>query len=184
MTKSIPLYNRAGRKLYSLVDKTDFERLNQFRWRKNAKGYAIRSFVVNDQEIVIALHRNLMQPMPPGYVVDHRDHDKLNNTRANLRLLTPSENLVNRRLFCNSSTGFKGVTFQHGKWHTRVERDEQVIHLGFHADLKTAALVYDCGVMLLFGADIPLRNLPNEPIPVAIELYVRGILAKKGWQGC
>lgn len=183
MTQQIPLHNRAGRNLYTLVDDQDYERFGPYRYRANSKGYAIRSWVVAGQEKVVALHREIMTP-PPGYVVDHRDHDKLNNTRSNLRLLTTSENLINRRLFRNSSTGFKGVTFQHGKWHARVEKDEQIIHLGFHADLKTAALHYDAGVILLFGADIAWRNLPNEPIPAEIEAYVRRVLAKKGLKLC
>jgi len=67
----------------ALVDDQDFELLLVYRWRLNSKGYAIRSYTVNGQEIVVAMHRALLQP-PPHFVVDHLDHDKLNNTRANL----------------------------------------------------------------------------------------------------
>ena len=111
MTQHIPLYNRAKRPLFAIVDDQDFERLIDYRWRLNSKGYAIRSYSMDGKEVLIGLHREIMQP-PPGLVVDHINHDKLNNTRANLRLLTQQQNLVNRRVFRNNDTGFKGVTFQ------------------------------------------------------------------------
>lgn len=177
MTQQIPLYNRAKRSLFTLVDDEDYEQLMPFRWRLNSKGYAIRSYSNGEREIIVALHREIIHP-PPGLVVDHIDHNKLNNTRANLRVITQQQNLMNRRLFKNNSTGFKGVTFQHGKWHARIEKDGQDIHLGFHEDLKTAALVYDCAAVMLFGEDYVWRNLPGKPFPAEIEALVRAHLAR------
>ncbi len=143
------------------------------------KGYAIRSYSVDGKEVLIALHREIMQP-PPDLVVDHIDHDKLNNTRVNLRAITQQQNLVNRRVFRNNDTGFKGVTFQDGKWHTAAQKDGRTYHFGFHDDLKTAALVYDCAATLLFGAEYVWRNLPEQPIPPEIEVLVRGYLERAG----
>ena len=177
MTQAMPLYNRAHRSLFTFVDDHDFEQVSRYRWRLNSKGYAIRSRIVDDREVIIALHREIIKP-PPGLVVDHIDHDKLNNTRANLRVITQQQNLMNRRLFKNNSTGFKGVTFQHGKWHARIEKDGQVMHLGFHEDLKTAALVYDCAAVMLFGEDYVWRNLPGKPFPAEIEALVHAYLAR------
>ena len=179
MTQAIPLYNRAQRSLFTLVDDADYEWFNRYRWRLNSKGYAIRSYTVEGKEIVVALHRAIMQP-PPDLVVDHIDHDTLNNTRANLRIITQQQNLMNRRLFRNNSTGFKGVTFQHGKWHAQIEKDGRCIHLGFHHDLKTAALMYDCAAVLLFGAEYVWRNLPEQPIPAEIATKVTMYLRSAG----
>lgn len=179
MTQQIPLYNRAQRALFAIVDDDDFERLIDYRWRLNSKGYAIRSYSVDGKEILVALHREIMQP-PPGLVVDHIDHDKLNNTRANLRIITQQQNLMNRRLFKNSTTGFKGVTYQHGKWLVRIEKDGQIIQLGFHTDLKTAALVYDCAAVRLFGAEYVWRNLPDQSFTLELESLVQGYLERAG----
>lgn len=180
--QQIPLYSRARRSLFALVDDEDFEYLIDYRWRSNSKGYAIRSHSVDGKEIIVAMHREIMQP-PPGLVVDHIDGNRLNNTRANLRVITQQQNLMNRRVFKNNSTGFKGVTFQHGKWHARIEKDGQAIHLSFHDDLKTAALVYDCAAVLLFGAEYVWRNLPDEPITPDIEILVRKYLDAGGQGG-
>jgi len=179
MTQQIPLYSRAQRSLFALVDDEDYENLIDYRYRLNSKGYAIRSHSVDGKEIIVAMHRTIMQP-PTGLVVDHIDGNRLNNTRANLRVITQQQNLMNRRVFKNNSTGFKGVTFQHGKWHARIEKDGQAIHLGFHDDLKTAALVYDCAAILLFGEDYVWRNLPDEQISPDIETLVGKYLAVGG----
>ena len=164
---------------FALVDDQDFELLLPYRWRLNSKGYAIRSYSVGGKEILVALHREIMQP-PSGLVVDHIDHDKLNNTRANLRIITQQQNLMNRRLFKNSTIGFKGVTYQHGKWLARIEKDGHVIQLGFHTDLKAAALVYDCAAVRLFGAEYVWRNLPDQPFSPELEVLVQGYLERAG----
>lgn len=182
MIMQLPLYNRAKKNLYTLVDADDYARFSTYRWRLNSKGYAIRSFRLEGKEVVIALHRAIMQP-PSDLVVDHIDHDKLNNTRANLRLITQQQNLMNRRLFRNNKTGFKGVIYQHGKWHTRIEKDGRDIHLGFHDDLKTAALVYDYAAITLYGESYVWRNLPGQNIPAEVQALVECYLDRAGMSG-
>lgn len=125
MTQSIPLTKGQ----FALVDDADFVWLNLWRWRLSSKGYAVRSFTVSGKELLISMHCDIMLPTRP-LVVDHIDRDKLNNTRANLRLLTPQQNSCNRGVFKNNSTGFKGVTYQHDKWHARIETDGQTILYG------------------------------------------------------
>lgn len=164
---------------FAVVDDQDFEDLFLYRWRLNSKGYAIRSFSVSGKEILVAMHREIMQP-PRRMVVDHIDHDKLNNSRANLRIITQQQNLMNRRLFKNSTTGFKGVTYQHEKWLARIEKDGQIIQLGFHTDLKMAALVYDCAAVRLFGAEYVWRNLPDQSFSPELEALVQHYLERAG----
>ena len=173
MPRSIPLTKGQS----AIVDDTDYEFLSQWRWRVNSKGYAVRSFTIGGKEIVVSMHREIMQP-PKGMVVDHIDNDRLNNVRSNLRIITQQQNLMNRRMFKNNTTGFKGVTYLHGKWHARIEKDGVEIHLGLHEDIKTAALVYDCAAAWLFGLEYVWRNLPQEPISLHIYQLVRSYVAK------
>jgi hypothetical protein len=173
MSQSIPL--KKGR--YTLVDDIDFSWLTQWRWRLSSSGYAVRSYTVNGKEVLVSLHREIMQP-PPDLVVDHIDHNRLNNTRSNLRVITQQQNLMNRRLFQNNTTGFKGVTHEQGKWRARIDKDGQAIYLGAHADIKTAALVYDCAAIALYGEAYVYLNLPRKPFPPEIEALVAKYLAK------
>lgn len=60
-------------------------------------------------------HRHLMQRLRgeirEDQEVDHRDRRTLNNTRANLRLVSSSENGRNRGLRRDSSSGHKGISW-------------------------------------------------------------------------
>lgn len=162
---------------FTFLDDDDCAWLSQWRWRLNSKGYAIRSYRVHGREIVVCMHRLILNAQP-GQYVDHIDQNRLNNVRSNLRLCTQSQNLANRGLHRNNSTGFKEVTFQHGKWHARIQLDERTYHLGFHDDLKTAALVYDFAARLFFG-EFARLNLPDQPIPTDIQTLVHYLLGKQ-----
>jgi hypothetical protein len=174
MSQRIPLTRGA----FALVDDADYSWLSQWRWRLNSHGYAIRSITVEDHEVHFSMHRVIMNARR-GQFVDHIDHNRLNNTRANLRFVTRQQNMRYRRRFHNSSTSFKGVTFMHGKWHVRIGLDGANIHLGFFDDLKTAAQVYDAAAKRLFG-EFALPNLPDHETPPAVEAVVEAALARCG----
>ena len=78
---------------FVIVDESDYEKLNQNKWSvKIAPAYAVRK----EKGEIIYMHNEIMQP-GPGFVVDHKDHNTLNNSRENLRLATKSQNISNRR---------------------------------------------------------------------------------------
>jgi hypothetical protein len=177
--KSIPLFNRAQSGLVTVVDDEDFLRFQHYRWRLSSSGYAIRSYVREGHEVLVSLHREIMQA-PKGLVVDHINHDTLLNTRENLRVVTQQINLMNRRLFSNNSSSMKGVIRQHDQWLARIQKGGIHFHLGFFADLTSAGLAYDSAAMLLFGEEYVWRNFPDLPIPSWIEALVRQHLATAG----
>lgn len=158
MTKRITLL----RGQVTLVDDSDFPTLAQYPWRLNSSGYAVRTEKRGDRAFVVCLHRELMQA-ERGQIVDHVDHDKLNNTRSNLRIITQQENLQYRRCFRNNRSGYKGVTRQHGKWHARITVGGKLLHLGFYDDPETAARVYDAAARMLFD-EYALLNFPDESL--------------------
>jgi len=138
MSQLIPLTRGA----FALVDDADYGWLSQWRWHLNSHGYAIRSICVEGRDVYFNMHRVIMNAERKQYV-DHIDHNRLNNTRANLRFVTHQENMRYRRRHANNSTGFKGVSCMHGKWHVRIGLDGAQVHLSFFDDLKTAAQMHD-----------------------------------------
>lgn len=85
------------------------------------------------------LHRFLM-----GRGVDHKDLNGLNNTRENLRSATQAENLQNKRLYKNNTSGYRGVSrWPNGKWNAHVRVNRHLYHLGTHEtkELANAAVV-------------------------------------------
>ncbi len=55
-----------------------------------------------------------------GEVVDHINRNKLDNRRANLRICTQSQNLMNRGKTKANTSGYKGVTRYRGKWLAQI----------------------------------------------------------------
>lgn len=79
------------------------------------------------------LHRIILGN-PKGQVIDHKDHNGLNNRRSNVWAVSPAENQMNRAGAArNSTSGIRGVYFNvgHGKWAGRVTINGKFCHLGF-----------------------------------------------------
>jgi hypothetical protein len=75
-------------------------------------------------------------------VVDHIDHNGLNNTDGNLRVLTNAENQQNRKgAQYNNKTGMRGVSWHNGarKWRAELIINNKCIHLGLYDDMHDAS---------------------------------------------
>lgn len=75
--------------------------------------------------------------------LDHINRDSADNRIENLRVATASQNSCNRRLFSNSKSGCKGVTWNKRikKWQSYVSLKSKIKHLGYFDDLELADLV-------------------------------------------
>lgn len=106
--KLIPL----SKGLEAIVDDEDFQNLITHRWCADNKGYAMRtekrSETGKTKRGVIYMHRAILNP-DKGKMVDHINGNTLDNRKSNLRLASHSENMRNRKLQKNNSTGYKGV---------------------------------------------------------------------------
>ncbi len=59
------------------------------------------------------MHRQIMDP-PKGKVVDHKNRNRLDNTRINLRVCTHAENTQNARNIQGTYSRYKGVSYRRG----------------------------------------------------------------------
>lgn len=173
--KQIPLTQGA----VALVDDGDYARLITIgNWSLSNRGYAVHYSKPKN----LYMHR-LLLAAPPHLQVDHIDRDKCNNQRHNLRFATRSENQANKGVQVNNSSGYKGVTFHHGKWQARIRYQGQRIHLGRFESAKEAALIYDAASRALYG-DFAGLNLPLSPTPPELQkrltkrLSARNILCR------
>ena len=151
--KQIPL----GEGMVAYVDTADFEWLNQWTWRLHG-GYAMRRC----QGKVIYMHREIAQP-PEGMVVDHLNHNKLDNTRANLRACTHRENAYNSAKRRGTVSRFRGVRRprNRSKWHALLRVEGKPIYLGSFAEEIEAARAYDRAAVEHHGDSANL-NFPEE----------------------
>ena len=77
------------------VDKEDYFKVAVHRWRLRT-GYAITNVNINGKITPIGMHQMILTPRA-GYITDHRNGDKLDNHRSNLRYATPSQNASNAK---------------------------------------------------------------------------------------
>ena len=135
---------------YALVDDTDFEFLNQWKWYYN-KGYAIRHSSKDNSE-KIYMHR-LVNKTPDGLETDHINQDKIDNQRINLRTATRSQNGINKGLQLNNKSCFKGVCWNNycKKWMVRIRVNNKLRHIGYYDNLEVAGLDYKIMACQLFG---------------------------------
>lgn len=99
----------------------------------------------------IRLHRAILSP-PKEKIIDHIDHNGLNNKRSNLRICTVTQNAANRRKGKGSSI-FKGVYWykRHQMWQARIRHKGKALHLGYFNDEPEAAKAYDKAAKEFWG---------------------------------
>ncbi len=151
--KPIPL----GDGYYAYVDAADYAWLSQWNWRMRG-GYAART----EKKKVIYMHREIMRP-PKGRIVDHKNRNKLDNTRDNLRNATHTENMRNKEKQRGTTSRFKGVSYckRRGKWYATILVRGKARLLGFFVEEIEAARAYDRAAVEHYG-EFARLNFPEE----------------------
>ncbi|NLB79300.1 MAG: Fis family transcriptional regulator [Clostridiaceae bacterium] len=86
-------------------------------------------------------------------VIDHISRDRLDNRKINLRHVSQQQNVLNRGISKNNSTGYKGVYFdkQRKKYVAEIMCGGRKHHLGRFDTAKKAAIAYNRKAVKLFG---------------------------------
>lgn len=140
ITKEIPLTQ--GK--VALIDAEDYERVSAFKWRassdpKTGKFLALRTEL--EGYTTLLMHRFILNA-PEGVQVDHKDGDRLNNTRANIRLCTQSQNVA--AIGPKKGCRYKGIgEARNGRFVAFIQKDHQRRYLGTFDTAVEAATVYD-----------------------------------------
>lgn len=131
---------------FAIIDDEDFDLLNQYKWRIDAHGYAVTG------KKNIFMHRMIMRAKK-GQIIDHINHDTLDNRKINLRFCVSVENSRNRQLNKNNSSGYKGVSLHKmcGKWQARIKLPNKRKSLGLFSDRVEAAKAYNKAAKLYYG---------------------------------
>lgn len=138
-----------------LIDDVDYEWAISYKWHKDHNGYARRGVWSGRKNKAqwFFMHQEIMKTTRKGKWCDHINGNRLDNRRSNLRLSTSSQNLGNRKLSKNSSTGYKGVCFdkKYKKYKASIMCQGKRISLKYFSDPVEAAKAYDAKARELFG---------------------------------
>lgn len=144
--RGIPLRMcNGGIRAFAMVDAEDLAEVSQSRWSFFAKKYVGRKAPRGNGTIL--LHRQLLGLSPgDGFAGDHRNGDKLDNRRANLRVTTAAGNSQNRPRGANRmsepTSRFRGVCWarREARWISTATIHGRRKFLGYHASELDAAL--------------------------------------------
>lgn len=155
MVKEIPITKEA----VALVDEDDYEYLAQFKWHLHSAGYAITSIKGKKKY----MHR-LILSAKKGEIVDHANHNTLDNRKENIRICTHRENLRNSRNFGGRSK-YRGVTeYKRSKykWAASIVTEEGALNLGYYYTEIEAAYAYDLAAKKYFGEFALINDVKVE----------------------
>ena len=140
---AIFLNRRDGSVLEAIIDRADLERAKAFRLKWGPQWCPkTKSFYVVGQRNTVFIHRWLTS-CPEGLEVDHINHDTLDNTRKNLRIVSCLENKQNLKGNSRNKSGFRGVHWNKAcrKWRVQVAVNGKNIDFGLFDSLERAAEV-------------------------------------------
>ena len=85
----------------------------------------------------------------PGQVVDHKDGNPTNNRPTNLRCVSQKENLQNRGMNSNNTSGYRGVTKHRDAYLAQIRVDGVLRNLGRYSTPELAHAAYTGAARLL-----------------------------------
>jgi hypothetical protein len=156
MTKLVALtpakYNK-----FAIVDDDDFDRVVLRRWTYEVQNGRVGGWI-DGHSLPLA---NFVLNIPRGTEVDHIDRNPLNNTRANLRVATRSQNVANTVKSRRSNTGYRGAYKNGDRYHAQITLNNKRIYLGSYATPEEAAIARDNAARLYHG-EFAVLNFPDE----------------------
>lgn len=157
---------RLTKGMVAMVDDSDYDFLSQFKWgvnKSNQAYYAAHYFEKNGKRFIYRMHRFILGLKDHKLFVDHINGNTLDNRRENLRICTHAENVRNRRIQKNNTSGFRGVVFTNGHpnkpWRATLRIDKKRFHLGYFATPEAAALAYNEAAMKYHGEFARLNDV-------------------------
>ncbi len=101
----------------AIIDTEDINKVKYIKWRLNCNGY-----VMNNSHTSIFLHRRILGV---DTMVDHKNGNRLDNRKCNLRVATPSTNQMN--------VNYLGVYRHKDKYIAKIKLHQHQTHLGVFA---------------------------------------------------
>lgn len=109
-------------------------------WKRSNSFYVQSTQRKTKNKSTLVLQRFLTNATD-GMVVDHINHNTLDNTDKNLRVVSQSENMQNRKgVTTRNTSGYRGVSWHKAsqKWTASISLDKKMKCLGYFNDVKEA----------------------------------------------
>lgn len=111
---------------------------------------------VSIKQKATTVHSIIMGGTRKGAHIDHRNHNKLDCRRSNLRFVTPQINQVNRaRLNTNNTSGARGVVKRGSRWIAQITVKRACVYLGSFVAFEQAVTARRAAEIEHYGEACP-----------------------------
>lgn len=142
------------------VDDEDYEELIKYSWHAHwCKGtgtfYVYGGIYIDGKRKSVQMHRFILKSKKND-VVDHKNHDTLDNQKSNIYNATHQKNQRNKRIAKNNTSGFAGVCWHkfNKKWHAYIKVNRKNIRLGYYDNKEDAVKARKEGEVKYWGLKI------------------------------
>lgn len=133
-------YTSKGEEFY--FDLEDYDKIKDYCWYKSMQGYILTTINKNKKSICLRMHRLIMGEPDMTFDIDHihGEDTRNDNRKSNIRITTHGQNMMNRGLPFNNTTGVVGVykSYKRDAWDARITVDKKQIYLGTFKNFNDA----------------------------------------------
>ena len=129
-----------------LIDDEDLKIVGDYYWwvsNKKKYPHLVGRLKTNYKAPKIKMSRLLMN-CPQGMVVDHINHNPLDNRKENLRVCTQRENTLNKSKQSNNTSGYTHIFYDKSlsknKWKICIQRNGKMKHFGVYSSKEDAKI--------------------------------------------
>lgn len=132
------------------IDEDAYDIVKHFTWSERTSDGFIVSKGKNSGGY---LHRLVMGCTSASQLVDHINHDRADNRKSNLRVVTNSQNQMNRTHTSSSTSGVRGVYWHKSKnkWAVSIQKDKKLYHIGLFDNKEDAVKARQDAELKYFG---------------------------------
>ena len=143
------LYDKNGNYVATgVIDIEDIDKVKYHKWNLNHSGYASCR---NRKISSLFMHRLILDT---DQFVDHINHNKLDNRKSNLRIVTKSQNQMN--------SNYKGVyKSSKSNWMAKIKLHGKTCHIGSFVDIEEAYYARWYAEQLVFKEYAYPKKEPN-----------------------
>ncbi len=119
-------------------DLEDYDKIKNYCWYKMDNGYLATNIEEENSRNIILIHRFILDIKHDE--VDHKNHNKLDNRKENIRNCTRCQNSMNIGIRSNNTSGVTGVSWQKRdeRWCARITANKKDINLGYFINFEDA----------------------------------------------
>jgi hypothetical protein len=163
--KTIEIISKKHGKHFLLIDDDDFEKVSKYKWcisKNDKKFYVLTNVTTNNKQKKLYIHRYIMSKNNiDNLLIDHINHNTLDNRKQNLRVVTPTQNCNNTSSRTGSTSVFLGVSWYEREkhWRTQITVNKKASTVGTFKDEIEAAKAYNKAAIKHFGEYANLNKI-------------------------